>query len=149
MKITKQQWDVVEQSIKSGAGASFDYQGRKIEVHKIQTGETRMAYIITLDGDILWGYFREGNPSYQPLAEVFLRKKMVNPYAKVARDIAKEHGGKAYLRKKDNRYLTEKNHEVTETYFPTARTVVNHFRRIEGLTLRPAVSFPQEDKPCI
>ncbi|MCX8957199.1 hypothetical protein EHW65_07925 [Erwinia psidii] len=149
MKITRQQWDAVELSIKSGAGASFDYQGQTIEVHQIQTDETRMAYIVTLDGNILWGFLKEGDPRFQPLTRIFLRKKMVNPYAKVARSIAKERGGKAFLRRKENRHYVEKTHEVTETYFPTARTVVNHFRRIEGLTLSPAVSFPQEDKTCI
>lgn len=141
MTISKQQWAGIEASIKSGVRVSFNYQGSVIEVCKIQTDETHLAYIVTVDGDVLLGFRKPDDKGYQPLSAIFLRTKMVNPAARVARNIAKERGGKAFLRRKENRHLTEKTREVTETFFPTARTVVNHFRKIEGLTLVP--SFPQ------
>jgi hypothetical protein len=133
--ITKQQWSGIESTIKSGARVAFDYKGSNVEVAKIQTDETHLAYIIVINGEPLVGFYKEGHERYQPFSSIFLRKKLVNTTAKVARSIAKERGGKAWLKRKENRHYLEKDHEVTETFFPTAKTVVNHFRKIEGLTL--------------
>ncbi|WP_158780733.1 hypothetical protein [Pantoea sp. BAV 3049] len=135
MTIEKQRWAGIESAIKSGVRVAFDYQGSRVEVAKVQTDETHLAYLLTVDGDPLLGFRKPDDPGYQPLAAVLLRTKMVNPAARVARSIAKERGGKAFLRRKENRHLTEKTREITETFFPTAKTVVSHFRKIEGLTL--------------
>ncbi|ORM62003.1 hypothetical protein HA45_19420 [Pantoea rodasii] len=142
--ITKQQWSGIESTIKSGARVAFEYQGNKVEVAKIQTDETHLAYIVVNNGEPLVGFYKEGHERYQPLSAIFLRKKQVNTTAKIARSIAKERGGKAWLRRRENRHYLEKDHEVTETFFPSARTVVNQFRKIEGLTLSvPLEIFPE------
>jgi len=107
-----------------------------VEVAKIQTDETHLAYIVVLNDEVLLGFLREGHEKYQPLSAIFLRKRLINTTAKIAREIAKERGGKAWLKRKENRHYSEKDSEVTDTFFPTAKTVVNHFRKIEGLTLR-------------
>jgi len=135
MAITKNQWDNIENTLKTGIPVRFLYQGHEINVIKIHTRETRMAYVLTLDGRALVGFLNKEHKDYNPLSEIFLRKRSINPYARVARSIAKERGGKAYLKRKENRYLTEKSIDVIDTFFPTARTVIMHFRKIKGLEL--------------
>lgn len=135
MAITKLQWADIENTLKSGAPVRFLYEGHEIDVMKIHTSETKMAYIVAEGGHALVGFLKKDDKAYNPLSEVFLRKKLVNPHARLARSIAKERGGKAYLKRKENRYMTEKTLEVTETLFSTARTVVTHFRKIKGLEL--------------
>lgn len=135
MTINKQQWAGIENALKSGAPVRFQYQGHEIDVMKIRIAETKMAYVVAENECVLLGFVKEDHKDYNPLSKVFLRKKLINPYARMARQIAKERGGKAYLKRKENRYLTEKTKEVTDTFFPTARTVVTHFRKIEGLEL--------------
>lgn len=137
MAITKQQWAGIENTLKSGAPVRFLYQGHEIEVMKITIRETKMAYIVAENGHVMVGFLEKEGKGYNPLAEVFLRKKLINPHARIARSIAKERGGKAYLKRKENRYMTEKTLEVTDTFFSTARTVVTHFRKIKGLELAP------------
>lgn len=135
MVINKQQWSGIENALKAGAPVRFMYQGHEIDVMKISTCETRMAYVLAQDGHALTGFTKKEDKGYNPLSEIFLRKRLINPYARVAREIAKERGGKSYLKRKENRYLTEKTIEITDTFFPTARTVVTHFSKIEGLEL--------------
>jgi len=135
MAITKPQWTGIENTLKSGAPVRFLYQGHEIEVMKITVSETKMAYVVAEGGHALVGFQKKDDKAYNPLSEVFLRKKLINPHARIARSIAKERGGKAYLKRKENRYMTEKTLEVTDTFFPTARTVVTHFRKIKGLEL--------------
>ncbi|EHM48881.1 hypothetical protein [Hafnia alvei] len=135
MAITKNQWDNIENTLKTGIPVRFLYQGHEINVIKIHTSETKMAYIVAEGGHALVGFLKKNDKAYNPLSEVFLRKKLINPHALVARSIAKERGGKAYLKRKENRYLTEKSKEVIDTFFPTARTVIMHFRKIKGLEL--------------
>lgn len=137
MAIAKPQWTGIENTLKSGAPVRFLYQGHEIEVMKITVRETKMAYIVAEGGHALVGFLKKDEKAYNPLSEVFLRKKLINPHARIARSIAKERGGKAYLKRKENRYMTEKTLEVTDTFFPTARTVVTHFRKIQGLELAP------------
>lgn len=134
--ITKQQWAGIEASIKSGMAVTFDYQGQQVSVHKVQTDETHLAYIVTVDSRPLVGWLKEDHAQYEPLAAIFLRKRLVNATARVARSIAKERGGKAWLKRKENRHYLEKDVEMTDTFFPTAKTVVNHFRKIQGLALK-------------
>ncbi|MXP48704.1 hypothetical protein FD733_02225 [Pantoea sp. Eser] len=136
MTISKQRWSVIEETIKSGVTVRFDYQCNLVSVHKIHTDETHMAYIVAINEIPLFGFAKKGHKCYEPLAAVFLCKRLVNTTARVAREIAKERGGKAWLKRKENRHYSEKDVEVTDTFFPTAKTVVNHFRKIEGLTLR-------------
>lgn len=140
MAINKQQWAGIESALKSGAPVRFMYQGHKIDVMKISTCETKMAYVLTQDGHALIGFLKKEDKGYNPLSEIFLRKRLINPYVRVARSIAQERGGKAYLKRKENRYLTEKSIEIIDTFFPTAKTVVAHFRKIKGLELA-AVTF--------
>jgi len=135
MKINKQQWAGIESALKSGAPVSFLYLGHEIKVMKITVSETRMAYVLTQNGHALTGFLNKEHKDYNPLSEVFLRKRLINPYARVARSIAKERGGKSYLKRKENRYLTERSIEVIDTFFPTAKTVVAHFRKIKELEL--------------
>ncbi|MGX5053141.1 hypothetical protein ACWKX9_05700 [Enterobacter asburiae] len=137
--INKEQWAGIENTLKSGVPVRFVYQGHEIEVMKISTCETKMAYVVTEGGHALVGFLKKDDKAYNPLSEVFLRKKLINPHARIARSIAKERGGKAYLKRKENRYMTEKTLEVSETFFPTARTVVTHFRKIKELELAPGV----------
>lgn len=135
--INKEQWAGIENTLKSGAPVRFLYQGHEIEVMKITVRETKMAYIVAEKGRALLGYLKKEDKAYNPLSEVFLRRKLITPHARIARSIAKERGGKAYLKRKENRYMTEKTLEVSETFFPTARTVVTHFRKIKELELAP------------
>lgn len=136
MSLSKQQWAGIESTIKSGTRVQFDYRGNTVEVAKIQTDETHLAYIVVVNGDALLGFYKEDHAKYQPLSAVFLRKRMVNSTARFARGIAKERGGKAWLKRQENRHYLERDHEVTDTFFPTAKTVVSHFRKIEGLALK-------------
>ncbi|MGK0600100.1 hypothetical protein [Yokenella regensburgei] len=133
--INKEQWTGIENTLKSGAPVRFLYQGHEIDVMKISTCETKMAYVLAQDGHALTGFLKKDDEQYNPLSEIFLRKRLINPYARLARSIAKERGGKSYLRRKENRYLTEKSIEIIDTFFPTARTVVTHFKKIKGLEL--------------
>lgn len=142
--MNKEQWAGIENTLKSGAPVRFLYQGHEIEVMKITVRETKMAYIVVEKGRALLGYLKKEDKAYNPLSEVFLRRKLINPHARIARSIAKERGGKAYLKRKENRYMTEKTMEVKETFFATARTVVTHFRKIKGLELAPG-SFVSAD----
>lgn len=135
MAINKLQWVGIENALKSGTPVRFLYQGHEIYVMKIRTSETKMAYIVSEGDHALLGFLKEDDKAYNPLSEVFLRKKLINPHARIARSIAKERSGKAYLKRKENRYLTEKSTEVIETLFPTAKTVVAHFRKIKELEL--------------
>lgn len=135
MAINKSQWVGIENALKSGAPVRFRYQGHEIDVMKINTSETRMAYLVAAGGHALMGFLKKDDKAYNPLSEVFLRKKLINPHARLARSIAKERGGKTYLKRKENRHLTEKSREVTDTLFPTAKTVVAHFRKIKELEL--------------
>lgn len=137
MAIDKHQWAGIESALKSGAPVRFLYQGHEIEVMKITVRETRMAYVLTQNGHALTGFLNKEHKDYNPLSEIFLRKRLINPYARVASSIAKERGGKSYLKRKENRYLTEKSIEVIDTFFPTAKTVVAHFRKIKELELSP------------
>lgn len=135
MAINKMQWVGIENALKFGAQVRFLYQGHEIDVLKIKTSETKMAYIVSEGDHALLGFLKKEDNSYNPLTEVFLRKRLINPHARLARSISKERGGKAYLKRKENRYMTEKTLEVTETFFSTARAVVTHFRKINGLEL--------------
>lgn len=148
MPLNKQQWDSVENTLKSGEPVRFLYQGHEIEVMKITVRETRMAYVLTQNGHALTGFLKKDSEQYNPLSEIFLRKRLINPYARIARSIAKKRGGKSYLKRKENRYLTEKSIEVIDTFFPTAKTVVTHFRKIKELELAADgfVSLHREEK---
>ncbi len=67
---------------------------------KITVRETKMAYVVAEGGHALVGFLKKDDKAYNPLSEVFLRKKLINPHARIARSIAKERGGKAYLKRK-------------------------------------------------
>lgn len=136
MCVSKQQWCGIETAIKKGAIVRFGYQGSTVSVHKIQTDETHLAYFIAVNEKPLIGCLTSDHKDYQPLAAVFLRKRQVNTTARIARSIAKERGGKRWLSRKENHHYLEKDLEVTDIFFPTARTVISHFRKIEGLTLQ-------------
>lgn len=142
--ITKHQWVGIEDHLKTGRAVNFKYQGADITVRKMQVSETKLAYIIQVNDKALLGFLKEGHHDYQPLSAVFLRKRIINPYASTVRKIAAKRGGKAYLKRKENSWMTERSVEVTDTFFPTARTVVSHFRKIEGLELVTPVLINQE-----
>lgn len=133
--ITKPQWARIEDLIKTGRTVDFKYQGAVIAVRKTQVSETKLAYIVLVNDKVLVGFHKEDHHDYQPLSAVFLRKRTTNPYASTVSRISKERGGKALLKRKENRWMTEERLEVVDTFFPTARTVVTHFRKIEGLEL--------------
>ncbi|MGT3827033.1 hypothetical protein ACUUMB_15035 [Enterobacter kobei] len=137
MKISKQQWSGIEETLKSGLLVKFTYQGQKVGVRKMAISETKLAYVV-FAGDVpLMGCFKEGESRYHPLSTVFLRKRTINPHASTVRRLSAQRGGKTFLKRKDYRYLTEERIEVTDSFFPTARTVVSHFRKIEGLEVIP------------
>ncbi|MGQ3662050.1 hypothetical protein [Citrobacter braakii] len=142
--ITKPQWTGIEDRLKTGRAVNFKYQGADITVRKMQVSETKLAYIILVNDKALVGFLEEGHHDYQPLSAVFLRKRIINPYTSTVRKIAAKRGGKALLKRKENRWMTERSMEVTDTFFPTARTVVSHFRKIEGLELVTPVLINQE-----
>ncbi|MFV0262019.1 MAG: hypothetical protein ACK5JN_06210 [Kluyvera sp.] len=135
--ITKPQWKGIEETLKSGIRVKFKYQGKEVEVAKYPTSETRMQYVVIVDNSPLLGFAKNDSVHYNPLQDVFLRKRTVNPYASAVRRISKERGGKALPKRKENRWMTEERLDVVDTFFPTARTVVTHFRKIEGLELVP------------
>lgn len=140
MAINKKQSVGIESVLKSVAPVRFMYQGHEVDVMKIRTSETKMAYILVHKECVLLGFLKEHHKDYNSLSDIFLRKKLVYPYAHMARKITRERGGKSFLKRRENRYLTEKTVEVTDIFFPTARIVVMHFRKIKGLDLT-AVTF--------
>lgn len=131
----RQQWHGVERTLKSGMRVQFKYDGHPVEVRKVAIGETKLAYVVIVNGCPLLGFPKEGEKNYSPLANILLRKRIINPHAAAVRRISAKRGGKSFLKQKENRWLTESKVEVTETFFPTAKMVVAHFRKIKGLEI--------------
>lgn len=134
MAINKDEWTNIEHSLKRGRPVSFTYQNHAITVYKIPVNETKLAYVVGADGKLLLGDHHD-DKTKQLLSTVFLRRKQVNPNSRLVAEINRKRGGKSFLKRKENRYLLESRVEITELMYPTARTVVTHFRKIDGLQL--------------
>ncbi|MGL5798733.1 MAG: hypothetical protein ACRCYN_01455 [Plesiomonas sp.] len=141
MAINKQEWAEIERTIKCGFSVNFTYQQHAITVFKIQLNETKMVYVVGADGRLLCGGDTD-DKAKQLLTTLFLRRKQINPHARLVAEINRKRGGKSFLKRKENRYLLESRVEVTELTFPTARTVVTHFRKIAGLELASPLPLP-------
>lgn len=143
--ILKPQWDGIERTLRAGMVVRFKYNGDLIEVRKVAVSETKLAYVVSVDGCPLLGFREEDEPGYNPLASVFLRKRIFNPYAATIRRVSAKRGGKALLKRKENCWMLESKVEVTDTFFPTAKTIVSHFRKIKGLEIASPLSDMEVD----
>jgi hypothetical protein len=131
---TKEQWQGLENSLKSGRPISFKHNDFKIKIVRARISETKLAYAVFLNDEIPRCWLKEGDEGFKEKELIYCRKSMFKPYAKYIREVSKERGGKSWLKRKENAYL----HETRERYYPyfsTAKSVISHFRKLEGITL--------------
>ncbi|MBN3900773.1 hypothetical protein H3H12_00710 [Serratia marcescens] len=140
MTINKAQWAAVEASLKAGARIHFAHQGNTIYVNRALVTETKLVYVVYINNEMPRYWLSEGDEGYEPLVTVYCRKVTYNPHQRAINKIKKMRGGKSYLKRKENAYM----HETIvryEAFFPSARSAVCHFKKIEGLT----ITAPDED----
>ncbi len=133
--IDKQQCVGLENALKNGMTICFLHQGHEITVRRCLIQETKLIYAVYINGKMYLPCREEGEPNYHPMAEAYSRKIVYNPYQRILNKMKKERGMKRYLRQKENAYLFEKK-ERFEPFFPSAKAVVSHFKKIDGLTVK-------------
>lgn len=131
---TKEQWQGLENSLKSGRPASFKHEGFSIKIVRARISETKLAYAVFLNDEMPSFWLKKGDKGFDEKELMYCRKTTFKPYAKIIREVSKERGGKSYLKRKENAYL----HEVRERYYPyftSAKSVISHFRKLDGIAL--------------
>jgi hypothetical protein len=134
MTINKAQWATVEASLKAGARIRLSHQGNTVVINRALVTETKLAYVVYINGEIPRYWLSESDEGYEPLVTVYCRKVTYNPYQKIISEIKKERGGKSYLKRKENAYMHEAKVRY-EAYFPSAKSAVCHFKKMEGMTI--------------
>ncbi|QHJ80022.1 MAG: hypothetical protein [Caudoviricetes sp.] len=130
----------VENALKSGLSVTFLHQDNEITVRRCLISETKLVYAIYINGEMYFAHREEGQPHYHPMAKTYSRKVIYYPYQKIVNKIKKERGGKTALKRKEYAYLLEK-HERFELFFPSAKAAINHFKKIDGLTVKDPQQF--------
>lgn len=133
--IDKQQCMGLENALKNGMAIRFLHQGNEITVNRCLIKETKLVYAVYINGKMYLPGWDPDSPNYHPMAEVYSRKIVYNPHQRFLNQIKKERRFKRYLKQKENAYLLEKK-ERFEPFFPSAKAVVSHFKKIDGLTVK-------------
>lgn len=136
MPISKKQWDETQERLKlSFCPVKFRLPtGEVISVHKEFISENRTALIVWIDGQRSTGWGWPDMNTFLPVVKLVWHRKTFKPAASIVRRIAKEKGGKSYLKRKENAHLQEVK-EYWTAFFDTAAPLVCQFRKIEGLEL--------------
>ncbi|EPI9148620.1 hypothetical protein ACTBUY_001957 [Salmonella enterica subsp. enterica] len=136
MAITKEQWRETQERLAiSFMPVKFRLPtGEVISVHKEFISENRTALIVWIDGQRSAGWGWPDVNTFRPVVKSVWRRKTFKPGASIVRRIAKEKGGKAYLKRKENAHLQEVKEHWT-AFFDTAASLVRQFRKIEWLEL--------------
>ncbi|EPG7298494.1 TPA: hypothetical protein ACXPD2_000162 [Klebsiella pneumoniae] len=136
MAISKEQWAAIV-GLLSGMYRDVKFRlptGEEIRVNKMFIAENKAALIVWVDGvrNEGWGWPEGSN--FRPVVKQIWRRKTYRPGARLARQLSKQKGGKALLRRKAFRDLNDAK-EYWVCYFNTAASLVCQFKKIDGLEL--------------
>jgi len=131
--ITKEQWSRIQAVLRDFSAVHFTFEGRKIMVKLSRIAECELAYVVTVDGQMVTAWL-EGMAGFDPLSKVLFRKVISAKHTKLINKLKKERGGRAFLRAKDNAWLNEKSVKYVP-WFTSAKAVVSHYSKVEGLEL--------------
>jgi hypothetical protein len=131
--ITKEQWSEIEKTLQGLlARAEFKLGEDKISVERRQVKEGKYELVVFFNGEIkgAWSHDPESE-NYQPLIEKFWRKATRSLYSpKAVAEAAKRMGKR---RAKD--FIERHNKKIIcyLPFWPKAKTLVNHFKKIKDL----------------
>ena len=132
--ITKEQWEDIKSKL-SGlyGGVEFTLNDKKISVHKQQISETKLAWMVYIDGKVNlgWGYPSEKN--YDPLMEQLWHKKTRSLYKEAEKKKIKKIWG--VRRAKKEFPELEKKYSWYQPYFNSINVLERQFKKIDGLEL--------------
>lgn len=126
--ITKEQWTEIEKTLQGLLSrAEFKLGEDKITVERREIKEGRYELVVFFNGSIkgIWSHEPESE-NYQPLIEKFWRKS--------TRSLFKRSGKAKKLSKRLFEAINKK-YVVYLPFWPKAKTMVNQFKKIEGLEL--------------
>jgi len=137
--INKEQWQEVENELAGFLGqAVFMYQGQKIQVSRVCTGEGKMDLGVYIDGvmNFSWGRPKGRNTegeNFRPVVELIWRKRSRSYYSpRHQKEIVKVWGKRKA--KKEFPDL-ESRYEWFDPVFLTTASLVRQYKRIKGLEL--------------
>ncbi|ECF0259008.1 hypothetical protein K2652_002316 [Salmonella enterica subsp. enterica serovar Agbeni] len=136
MAISKEQWSGIQRTL-SIQYCSLKFRmptGEELHVMKSFVAENRLALIVWIDGKHCVGWGWPDNQLYRPIVRQVWRRKTFRPGARLARQLSKQKGGKALLRRKEFQDLNDVR-EYWVHDFSTAASLVRQFKKIEGLEL--------------
>ncbi|HGE8286700.1 TPA: hypothetical protein ACGD4M_002200 [Serratia marcescens] len=133
--IDKQQCMGLENALKNGMAIRFLHQGNEITINRCLIKETKLVYAVYINEKMYIPGVDADSPHYHPMAEIYSRKVVYNPYQRILNKMKKERGFKRFIKQKEYAYLLEKK-ERFEPFFPSAKAAVSHFKKIDGLTVK-------------
>lgn len=133
--ISAEQWNGIANKLKSHVHSSvkFRLNGHDVMVILARVKECELAYVVTVDGNMPIHWLPESD-GFLPVSKKVCRHSIVKPYASTINKIKKERGGKTYLKSKDAAWV----HATSERWIPwfkSVKSLVNQYKKIEGLEL--------------
>ncbi|MBM6483472.1 hypothetical protein ACQ9AT_00565 [Klebsiella pneumoniae] len=136
MAISKEQWASVQNTL-GGLYGSVKFKlptGEEIHVIKSFVAENKTALVVWIDGQRGNGWGWPHLDHFRPVVRQVWRRRTFRPGAAMVRNISKQRGGKAFLKRKENAHLFEVR-EYWEPWFSTAASLVRQFKKIDELEL--------------
>ena len=139
MGISKEQWAVIEEKLRGWfAKVSFEYEGHEILVQKELIRENVMRLVVYIDGAIKAKDSLDlDGTGFNPLVVLFWRRRERYLWTKECREALVRYS-KAIGKKRSKEVGIDPERKTVSYHpdFPSAKSLVRQFKKVEGLRLK-------------
>ena len=137
MPISKDKWKQIEEKLKAYylVNVKFKLGEDVITIDRQRISESKTVLAVFINGEIRGAWCNQEYEEFKPIAHTVWRKIFKPWYSKQKLDAAKKKFGVRSFNRLFSKEEQTGGHTYFTPYFPSSRTLISQFKKIDGLEL--------------